>query len=84
MAKNNLKKNLGIEIGITTTVTYFDYEEENIFYVCLYERQLSDAEKFTKALSDAIVKQNNESIYEEFFILPEFINGERVSFSSFY
>lgn len=78
---DNKENNIGIAIGITATVTYFDYEEENIFYVCLYERQLSEAEEFTNTLASEIEKQNNESIYEEFFILPEFINGERVSFS---
>ena len=75
-------KELGADIEITATASYYDYEEEISFFVSLYEKELSENEKFEKEINEAIDEANNESIYEGTFSLPEFINGKRVSFSS--
>lgn len=75
------QKDDGILVCVTATATYFDFKEDRIFYACLYEKPLSEQEKFYKNLDDFLKAENEKSINTDYYNLPNSIGNKRVRFS---
>ena len=78
---DGLEANQAIEIQIIANIAYFEYEEEFIFYVCAYERELTDTEAFEKELESHLSPESDEYKETDYYVLPKKINGKNVEFS---
>lgn len=70
----------GTDVSVTATITYFDYQEDYIFYVSLYRRGLSEDEEFIKAVEKQIAENDENTISNDYYKLPDRVNGKDIVF----
>ena len=76
----NAQNNIGVKVKITSNISYENFEQELVFYVCIYENKLSDSELFIKTLNESLAVENDYTKESEYYVLPKTINGQRISF----
>ena len=69
-----------VEIQITAEIKYYDYEVEDIFYVSVYRKELSEEETFIKHLESTLLEEDKLGIHDEFYMLPVSVDGRNISF----
>ncbi len=68
-------------VTLTVVITYEEIEYEHELAVCIVSKSYTEEELWKRNVLRAVQKADNEQKYEDTLILPEEINGTKVTFS---
>ena len=69
----------GVPVRLTASLSYGEEKAAYEFYVKVFPPKLSDSEKIMDGLRAALAKADEETRTEDYLILPEEIDGEKVT-----
>lgn len=69
----------GVINTLTARVTYEDYNESYLFSVYVFPREMTYLEMITEKINQLIEKEDYETREEDFFVLPEAVDGIRIT-----
>ncbi|MDO4187970.1 MAG: type II secretion system F family protein [Lachnospiraceae bacterium] len=70
----------GIDVMVTVTISYFEYEEEISFYVCVYRKLLTEEEQYEEYIKNALNAENDVNKEDDYYYLPVSFNGQQIEF----
>jgi len=65
-------------VNLSAVFEYYEFMREYVFSVCVLPPELSEIQFRQKALTESIEQNESKSVYEEKYVLPDSIAGERV------
>lgn len=65
-------------VNLSAVFEYYEFMREYVFTVCVLPPELSEIQLRQKALTESIEQNENKSVYEEKYVLPDNIAGESV------
>ena len=71
----------GIEVLVSISITYSEYEEETSFFITAFKRKLTGDEQFDEDLKTALDKEKDNKKEDDYYYLPISINGQQINFS---